>query len=90
MKIKFQRTGGFANIPVNVELDTATLAADAGNRLTELVAQVFPFNPVAAEPMPDACNYDLTVEQDGAVQELHVNDTQLTDSLQDLFDLLLE
>ena len=67
MKITIDRSGGFANIPLHHEIDTATLPHAEGaeiERLAEAARKV----PVSSTPMPDAYSYVITI--DGATYEM--------------------
>ena len=61
MKITIDRSGGFANIPLHREIDTATLPHAEGaeiERLAEAARKV----PVSSMPMADAYSYVITID----------------------------
>lgn len=88
MKIKFQRTGGFANIPVNLNVDVDNVAANVGTELKDLLAKVN-FAQEKAPPAADVCNYELTVENGDQQQVLVTNDMNLTEEASNLFEFLM-
>ncbi len=59
MKITIDRSGGFANIPLHREVDTATLPQ--GAEIERLAAEARK-SPVSATPMPDAYSYVITID----------------------------
>lgn len=90
MQVKFKRTGGFANIGVDVSLDTNNLDEGAASQLQNLVKKVLPFNNAQGNPGADMHSYDLEVEDGGEVHKLQCTDADLTDDLQNLFDFVLD
>ncbi len=90
MKLSLKRSGGFANIPFAVDVDSTKLSEDRQGLLDGLVGKVLPFTAEKPAPMPDVCSYELTIEAaDGAQHTLSANDTTLTDDLQSLLDFLM-
>jgi len=67
MKITIDRSGGFANIPLHREIDTATLPHAEGAEI-ERLAEEARKSPVSATPMADAYSYVITI--DGARYEM--------------------
>lgn len=92
MKIKFDRTGGFANIPVSISMDTANLEQEKAEELVKLVSNVLASKPNAKEEqMPDSMQYHLEVLNSNDTKEIVVmNDGNLTDSMNDLMDFLFD
>lgn len=90
MKIKFRRSGGFANIPVEVEIDTENMEQTLSGQLQSLVEKVLPLHQEQVDPMPDMHSYELTLDIEGQEQSLNTNDAHLTDDLANLFDFLLQ
>jgi hypothetical protein len=88
MKIKFQRTGGFANIPVNIEVDTQAVTGAVAEELTTLLGKVT-FNKEKLAAVPDVCNYELHVESDGQEQLLTTNDMEMSEEASSLFECLM-
>jgi hypothetical protein len=66
MKITIDRSGGFANIPLHREIDTAMLPHAEGAEI-ERLAEEARKSPVPSAPMPDAYSYVITI--DGARHE---------------------
>ncbi len=70
MIIDFERSGGFAAIPLRLKVDTSTLEPDARQNLEGLVTQAHFFDlPAKAPAAPggaDRFQYKLTI-QDGAL-----------------------
>jgi hypothetical protein len=61
MKITLDRSGGFANIPLHREIDTATLPHAKGAEI-ERLADVARKSPFSSAPMPDAYSYVITID----------------------------
>ena len=91
MKLTLNRQGGFANIPLNIEADTAAVEPAVADHLAALINKVMPFvDPPADANVADVCSYTLTVNNDGQESVLHTNDMHLTDQLQDLIEYLTQ
>jgi len=61
MRITIDRSGGFANIPLHREIDTATLShAEAAE--IEKLAEEARKSPISATPMADAYSYVITID----------------------------
>ncbi len=91
MRIALHRSGGFANLIVNVATDTAKLAQDKADHLKQMVTKLLPFTHKELEAAPDVCHYLLTVEEDdGNKFDLEANDLTMTDDMQTLFDFLMD
>jgi len=61
MKITLDRSGGFANIPLHREIDTAALPHAEGAEI-ERLADVARKSPVSSTPMADAYSYVITID----------------------------
>jgi hypothetical protein len=61
MKITIDRSGGFANIPLHREIDTATLPHAEAEEIERLVFSARK-EPVSATPMADAYSYVITID----------------------------
>ena len=61
MRIRIDRSGGFANIPLHREVDTSTLPASEAPAIEKL-AHAARDTPSSAKPMPDAYNYEITID----------------------------
>jgi hypothetical protein len=89
MKVKLQRTGGFANIPVNLDVDVDKAAADVATELKGLIDKVN-FTQEKAPPAADVCNYELRIEDAGQERVLSANDMTLTEEASNLIDYLMQ
>lgn len=89
MKITLNRTGGFANIPLNIEVDSDTLSQEKQTKLDALLHKVLPFPPTQAEPKPDMHTYSLVVEDGAQAHNLDTNDGAATEEMHELFDFIL-
>jgi len=94
MRIRFERTGGFANIPLRAELDSTEMPPDRAQELERLVARAGPFDqpaqPSAAEPTPDDLQYEMTIKAAGHTHTIRTGDSAASDDLKLLFDFLAE
>jgi len=59
MRITINRSGGFANIALHREVDTATLP---DGKDIERLAMAARNEPASKSPMPDAYVYDITID----------------------------
>jgi len=91
MKITFSRTGGFANIPVKVELDSDNLPQDKADELKNLIQKLKPFvvqdNKASGADMHQ---YELDVEEDGEKHHLSTSDNSATEDMFSLFEFLMD
>jgi hypothetical protein len=92
MRIKFERSGGFANIPLNAELDSAQMKPDRAEELKRLVDEARPFDQPSAPKanVPDDLHYEVTIEHGGQSKTINVSDTAASDEMKSLFDFLGE
>jgi carotenoid cleavage dioxygenase-like enzyme len=92
MRVKLERSGGFANVHRSVTVDAATLAPSRAAELHRLVAAAdlgkFPENPTPLAGRPDRFTYQLTVEDGGASHTATVSEDVATEDLQRLVDWL--
>jgi hypothetical protein len=67
MRVKFERSGGLANIPLKAELDSAEMEPDRAKELKRLVEQARPFDQPASSQanVPDDLHYQVTIEHGG-------------------------
>lgn len=61
MHITMERSGGFANIRLHREVDTATLPPAEAAEIERLATAALK-SPVSSDPMPDAFNYVITID----------------------------
>jgi hypothetical protein len=92
MRVKFERSGGFANIPLRAELDSAQMEPDRAKELKRLVEEARPFDQPSSSQasVPDDLQYELTIEHDGQSKTINISDTAAPDNLKSLFDFLSE
>ena len=93
MKISFERTGGFANIPLQHEVDTEKLPPERAQKLHQLVEGARPFDqpakPASADAnMPDQFQYELTFKDDDRTHTMRTNDVAASGKLAELLDWL--
>jgi hypothetical protein len=94
MRIRFERSGGFANIPLRAELDSDQMPRVRAQELERLVERAHLFDQPAeisqAAATPDDFQYKMTVEDGGRSHALRTSDTAAPDDLKLLFDFLAE
>lgn len=90
MKISFKRTGGFANIPVNIELDTDKMEKDKAQELQNKLKAATATKHAPSADMPDMCHYELTINDGTNKKNIVANDGDLTDELSSLFDFIMD
>jgi hypothetical protein len=61
MHITIDRSGGFANIRVHREIDTSTLPRAEAEEIERLATEARK-TPASSAPMPDAFNYQITID----------------------------
>ena len=61
MRITMDRSGGFANIRLHREVDTATLPPAEAAEIERLAAAAIK-SPASSDPMPDAFTYVITID----------------------------
>src|SRR6266700_5964902 len=91
MRISFERTGGFANVPLRAEIDTAQMPAYRAQELERLVEKAQPFDqaaPPQSMPVPDDLHYELKVEDGSRSHSFRTSDSAASDDLKILFDFL--
>src|SRR5947199_135631 len=94
MRIRFERTGGFANVPLRAELDSTQMPPDRAHELAGLVEKALPFDqpvkPDNAAPTPDDLHYNITIEDADRTHTFNISDSAAPDNLKLLFDFLGE
>src|SRR5262245_21054566 len=92
MRVSFERTGGFANVPLRAVIDSDEMPPKRSEELKKLVERALPFDHSPQPPprMPDQFQYDVTVEDKGRTQKLTITDDAASDDLKELFDFLGE
>lgn len=91
-RIKFERTGGFANMRIVADLDVRDLPDEQAVTLNELLdALDFPELPAkltSAESIPDEFTYTITVEADKWQHTITTGDAPEDEKMQELLGLL--
>ena len=93
MRIRFERTGGFANIPLRAEIDTANMPPERAQQLERLIENARPFDQPSqssAAVVPDDLQYQVTFEDAERSQTINTSDSAAPDDLKLLFDFLGE
>jgi hypothetical protein len=94
MRIRFERTGGFAGLQLSGEVDSEKLSAAQAKEFKRLVegARLFDQSrtPGPAPQTPDQFQYDLTIEDDDRAHTIQTTDTGASDELRALIDWLTD
>jgi hypothetical protein len=94
MRINFERTGGFANVPLRAEIDSAEMEPKRAEELRRLVERALPFDQSkqsqAPSTMSDHFQYEISIEDGGQTHELRTGEEAASDDLKQLFDFLSE
>ena len=92
MKVRFERTGGFAAISLTLDIDSESLPIEQGDQLRELVEGSDFFNLVSKnmEPAgtPDRFLYILTVETEGSRHTVKTSEDDVPPRLKPLIGCL--
>lgn len=91
MRISFERTGGFGNITLRAEIDSAQLPSERARELENLVERVTPLDQHTssqATKVADDFQYHVVVENGGKKQTVDISDAAASDDLKLLFDFL--
>ncbi len=87
MRISLERSGGFANIPLQVSVDTDALPPDQTIQLRQWIetAQFFDLPSDRVTPMqPDRFQYQITVEEGDRQHSITVSESAMPDHLKPL------
>jgi hypothetical protein len=92
VRIHYQRSGGFANIPAILELDSADLPPTKAKRLEQLVrrARFFEQPTKAARSLHarDECLYVLMIEDKQQSHTVETSDSALSEEIATLIEWL--
>ena len=92
MRIRYQRSGGFANLNTTLELDSADPPTTKAKRLHQLIERARFFGHPAKVPRPlharDDCLYVLTIEDGKLSHTVETSDTTLSEELATLIEWL--
>jgi hypothetical protein len=93
MKIKFERSGGFAGLRLAQTVDSAALAPEDAKKLQQLVQAArfatLPPSFTTSRPDPDRFRFLLTVEAEGKAHTVEVDEGAIPASLQALIKWLI-
>jgi len=85
MKVRVERSGGFANVHRTYTADAAALDAEAAGELLRLVEAAelatFPENPTPRPGMPDHFSYHITVVHEGSERSVTVSEDTASEAL---------
>lgn len=94
MRITFERTGGFGNVPLRAEIDTSQMPPERARELEKLVEKARPFDqpaqPLPLAPTPDDYQYDVTLHDGERAHAVSTTDSSASDEMKLLFDYLGE
>ena len=96
MKVTLRRSGGFAGLNLRSEIDASQLGAKESSELQRLVSRLPAGQPprpaaaAAARPMPDAMQYEVTVDDGNGPRTLRESDGAMPVELQELVDWIVE
>ena len=92
MRVKLERSGGFAGIKRTVAVDAATLPPEDAAELARLVAAAdlehYSETPTDRPGKPDRFIYRLTVEHEGGQRSVSVGEEAVSPVLRRLLDWL--
>jgi hypothetical protein len=86
-RIEFERSGGFANIPLRAEVAADVLDARERAALDALLARA-PVGPAARAGAPDRFQYDVTVVAGGTRHHVRLGEREVDGTLRALIDRL--
>ena len=92
-RVKFERTGGFANIRFAADFELGDLPEDQAHQLHYLLDDLdFDELPeqLAGDNMADGFTYSITVESGKGTHTVNANDTSAPEKMHPLFDLLVQ
>lgn len=91
MIVRHERSGGFAGITINVEIDSSELSKKQAEEMETLVEKAFPAGqaPKKKPAHPDQFDYEFTIEDMGKSQTYQVNDESMTDEIRNLSKWLI-
>lgn len=92
MLIRYQRSGGLANIPLSLDIDSEKLPEHKAKEIHRLIEEARLFDQPAkanvSKDAPDQFQYELTLEEGNRKHTIQTSDTAATNELLTLFDLL--
>lgn len=91
MRIRYERSGGLANIGLKYEVDSEKLPGDKAEQMKRLIEEARLFDQPAKSAsmnVPDEFQYEMTVEDGGRMHTIQTTDTTASSELLTLFDWL--
>jgi hypothetical protein len=92
MRISFERSGGFAGLTLEADLDTTSLPLNEAHNIQRMVEEAGFFELPASIPAPargaDASQYVVTVEDEGKRHTVRTNDLTVPADLWPLLEYL--
>lgn len=92
MKVRLERSGGFANVRRSLTVDAAALAPARAEELRRLVEaadlSTFPENPTPLAGRPDRFVYRVTVEDEASARSVSVREDTAPEPFRRLVDWL--
>ena len=92
MRVKLERSGGFANVRRTVTVDEEALAPERAQELRRLVDHAdlatFPEDPTPVAGRPDRFVYRLTVEDEGGARAVTVGEDAVSTEMRRLLEWL--
>ena len=91
MHIVFQRSGGFAGITINFEVNTESLPPEEARQICEWVesAKFFELPEVLNSSGADQLQYKISVEKDGKTHTVEIDERAMPASLSPLVKWLM-
>jgi hypothetical protein len=86
-RIEFERSGGFANVPLRAELAADALEPQERAALDALLARE-PAGPAARAGAPDRFQYDVTVVAGESRHHVQLSEREIDGALRPLIDRL--
>ncbi|MGB7623646.1 MAG: protealysin inhibitor emfourin [Terriglobia bacterium] len=94
MRIRLERSGGFAGIKLSSSVDTEELSPDEAGQVRKMVegATFFelPDSIKSARPMPDRFVYRIQIEEGGKTKTVEVDEASVPDPLKPLVRHLVD
>lgn len=93
MLVLFERSGGFAGVPVTTTIDLTTLSPTDATQLTHLIEQADFFNLPATTPAsakPDRFQYKITIQMGDRHHTIRIGETTAPDTLTPLLNWLTD
>lgn len=91
-RIKFERTGGFANMRLAADLEPDDLSEEQLNTLSDLLEELdfakLPEHIIGESSTPDQFTYTITVEAEEWQHTIVTGDANENEKMQELLELL--